>query len=298
MISKPDARFRVPYVVPYVTVDFIHDREPPSDWVDRLAQLSPPTTAHSYLALIWEPGDPWIPAQRWTIQQMLQPWMVERELLQELRGPNPRKEGHMCTSIPTHAWPVRPRPGYRPCVCRHKTEAWRGGPCSMITLSQWKTFQRTGLVARPFWTIQGTTGGHRDSFSHQEQLMLEHVGFPTETPALGALPYAPFDERVAAQLPRFNRLWKLGVTLERFAQLMSRDGIGQFKKAEEKQVRQQLLHEVEDEMREVADLFIAAADKGEMDHQAKTEIDYERLADLNDEHFVETGQILSTTAVR
>jgi hypothetical protein len=300
--SMPDAAARVDaiatrYRVPHAVTDFIHDREPPREWVRRLEQLSPPTDAHSFLRIVWEAGDPWIPAQRWTVQQMVHPSVVDPDFLKELRGPNPRSEGHMCTSMPTHEWPVRPPPGYRPCFCRRKTEAWRGGPCSAITLSQWKTFQRTGYVPRPFWVIEGDKGGHRESFSPQEQMVLEFCGYPIETPRIGSREYAPFDERVLSQIPRFNRLWKLGVTLERFQRMMSRDGIRSFKQAEEQEARKQLLHEIEDEMREVSDLFVSAADKGEMDHLPRTEIDYERLSDMNDQHYVETGNVLSHTKV-
>lgn len=273
-----------------VSGQFDFDREPPPEWVKQLEEISPPAEDRGFLRLVWEPGDPWAPVQRWELWEMIHPSVVDPSEVRELRGPHPRKEGHPCTSTPISSWAVRPAPNYEPCKCRHKTDAWRGG-VSLVSLTEWKVFQRTGYVGRPFWIIQGTTGGHKCAFAHDEALLLEAEGYPAIAPAAGALPYAPFDGRVLRSITRFNRLWQFKNNIDDYRETMG-PGYERYRREVNKELRRELVGHLRTQMEDVAELFVKAADLGELDDQPRTDIDYDRLEPQNEAHYVETGNIL------
>jgi hypothetical protein len=294
---------------PMTSVDFIHEQEPPTEWTRRLRELSPKRDNFGWLELVWEPGDPWAPVQRWTLYEMLHTSLLappdyEEEALFgmpvelfELKGEHPRTEGHICTDTPTHEWTGRVPREYRPCLCRHKMEAWKGGPHSMATLTTWRLFRRTGYVGRQFWVIQGKHGGHRRWLRHEESLLLEAEGYPTELPDPGMLAYAPFDERVVKKIERFNRLWQLKNNLDDFKERVG-PGWEQHRREVQKELRRQMVNHLKSEMADVTEAFVDAADAGEMDELPKTEIDYDRLEPQSEESFIETGKILHHTRMQ
>jgi hypothetical protein len=273
-----------------VTGEFVYDREAPKEWTQALRDISPISEDRGWLELVWESGDPWCPVQRWELYEMVHPSVIDPMELFALRGANPRATGHPCTSLPISSWAARPAADYQPCHCREKTEAWRDSE-SMVSLTEWKLFQRTGYIGRPFWVIQGTTGGNKVGFTHEEGLLLEAEGYPPIAPPGGSLPYAPFDQRVVRQITRFNRLWQFKNNIQEYRESMG-PGYERYRKGVDKELRKQLVAHLKEQMHDVAEDFIRAADLGELDNVARTEIDYDRLDQMNDEHFVETGKIL------
>lgn len=267
---------------------FIKAQEPPKEWIAQLRELSPKSDEHGWLYLHWEAGDPWIPGQRWLLYEMIHPKWVDEDVLEELRGPHPRSEGHMCSvNVPKQFQ----------CLCRRKRESWRGGPCLLITLTQYELFHKTGYFARPFWVIQGSKGGHKRTFNEQESEMLRLAELPGDAPGVGDLPYAPFDQRVVKHIIRSNRLSQLGVTLSGFRRMM-----GSEHKAYREQVARNLRAEYvkwfSEQLEDVNELFISAARKGEMDGERRTEIDWEKVEDASTAHYIETGQMLHPSTVR
>jgi hypothetical protein len=275
---------------------FEYDRSAPTEWTDRMREFSPVSEDRGWLELVWIAGDPWQPVQRWELWEMVHPSVVSHEELAELRGAHPRLEGHPCTSVPMSSWAIKPDAHYRPCLCRHKTEAWKGG-MSLVSLDEWKLFRRMkethGIeyVGRPFWIIQGTRGGNKVGFTHEEGLLLEAEGYPAIAPASGSLPYAPFDERVVRQITRFNRLWQFKNNIEEYREAMG-EGYAKYKQTINKELRRQLVAHLKEQMEDIAELFIRAADKGELDNTPRTEIDYDKLAEVNEAAYVETGQMV------
>jgi hypothetical protein len=75
---------------------------------------------------------------------------------------------------------------------------------------QCRMYREHKVWARDLWVIQGSQGGHPVEYQPHEQKMLQAAGLPTDPPPVGTLPYAPFDERVIAQLRNRSRLDKLG----------------------------------------------------------------------------------------
>lgn len=276
---------------PAVASTFIHDREPRPEWVEALRDVSPLTNAHGSLMLVWEPGDPWTPGQRWMLYEMLAPEQANYETVLALRGPNPRATGHMCTS--------RPVPGQFACLCRVKLEGWRqeDGSPSEISLTQWKLYQQTGKVGRPFWVIQGSKGGHKAFLTSEEERFLRMADKPTTLPAIGDLPYAEFDQRVVQHIVRHNRLLRMGLDLRAYRKRMGPD-YALHQAQVERELRQQVVAWLDEQMQPEIELFQDAAKKGEMDGQATTEIDWEKVGEQGIASYIETGQLLHPSRVQ
>lgn len=151
----------------------------------------------SRLLLRWEAGDPWEPIGRWVLWQALDPTRanVEPWLVKAVKGPSPRSRGHWCGE------------GY--CLCRTPREAWVQGATRVVDTAAWRLYRETGYVGTRWWVIQGQFGGHRFQLDREldalEMRLRVQKGMPADTPAAGALPYAPFDNRVIDAIQRYRR---------------------------------------------------------------------------------------------
>ena len=279
---------------------FVWEREPPAEWVRMLREASPKSDVHGWLHLAWEPGELWVPGQRFVLYEMLHPKWVPFDLMEEYLGPNPRIEGHYCSE---HA------PGQFQCLCPSKRERWVGGPCSMchetesacrcgeylpytITRTQWRLYQQTGHVPRYlFWVIQGNGGGHKAFLTEQEEDWLTAANLPTELPRMGDLPYAPFDQRVVSHIHRLNALRRFGDDIRRYRDAMG-PGHTEYTAGLQRDFRKSVVSWFDSQMREECDLFIRAADHGEMDDLPKTDIDWDRVTEESIPHYIEHGQLL------
>lgn len=276
---------------------FYRSREPRPEWVRALEEISPPSNRHGFLKVCWEAGDPWIPGQRWTLYEFLNPdievmykgrWerVLDEETIADLKGPHPRSTGHMCADgVPKQFQ----------CLCRRKLNAWKGGATTRITLRQYQLFQETGYFANPFWIIQGDNGGHPVSYDSMQRKWLQQLGKPTEPPAMGELPYAEPDGRVWAAIRRYNRLAAMGNNIEQFRRTMG-EGFGAYKAEIEKEQRRQWCAFLDDSTREEAADFTDAYRKGEMEHLPKTDTDWVKVDELSTHDFIETGVMNSARA--
>lgn len=158
-------------------------RTVPRDWETQLAELSPRSEQTSWLKLIWEEGYPWEPVERWIIYEMMPAHTVDREILDQLERERP-PQGYYDAALEEYV----PEDGW------------------LITTRAWKLFQQYRCWGRPFWVIQGTKGGNKRWFNATEKKLLQHVGLPSDPPAPGDLPYAPFDNRVVEQLVKLDLL--------------------------------------------------------------------------------------------
>lgn len=276
-------------VVPILTsVGFEHDREPPAEWTALLRTVSPVSDVHGHLELVWEPGEPWHPWQRWTLYEMLPLHLTDDEILAELRGPHPRSEGHLCLD--------HPPPGMPRCYCRRKYGGWKGSPALLVTLTQWKLYRRTGRFGNPWWVMQGTTGGHKVEFTSEEKEFLSLAGLPTETPAPGDLPYAPFDQRVVRWITRYNRLAQCANDLRAFKRSRSPEEWARHKEEAQRQLREQFVALLTEQMQEATELFVRA-DRDVEDSRA-ADVDWEKLDEESTHHYVETGELLHPSTAR
>lgn len=283
------------------TVDFSFDREPDPEWIRSLRERWPITKAHSFPWLVWDPGEPWVPRERWVIMECVMPEEIEEwhqgwVLLDEFRGPHPRSDGHMCFEgawkHTSDRWPKQFR-----CLCRHKLNAWKNGPAPSITLLQWKLYRERGICGFPMWVIQGDKGGHLTEYPLHMQEVLKKANLPFEPPGIGAMPYAPFDDRVIKGLTRHHRLLQLNVNLSEFRRTMT-VGYEGHKARLAKELRAEWIKFIGDQMDDdVNGMFISAARKGELDNQPRTNVDYDRLDDQATETYIEEGRVVHPTEV-
>lgn len=162
-------------------------REVPAEWQASLEALTgPKTDRFTWLNLFWWPGEPWQPIERYSVWEMLPQAWLERtargkdqfaEIRDALEGPPP----HTMRQF-------------------HPTSGRFMGSESVVTQEQWDFWRAHHCLARPFWIIQGDTGGHKFTFSPPEQMLLKLNGLPVEPPAPGDLPFAPWDQRVVTAL--------------------------------------------------------------------------------------------------
>lgn len=168
--------------------------EIPPEWTQRLREISPVSSVVSWLTLRWFPfrlengedGGRWllyecVPMSSLPISQRL-------DMVDLLGGVPPR---FMDTSTEE----------------RRRSKAVR-----MMFADDWQCdmYHQHDVWARQLWILQGDTGGHALQYEEAEQDLLRLYGLPTDPPAVGELPYAPFDERVVQQMQRRNRLIQVG----------------------------------------------------------------------------------------
>lgn len=184
---------------------FVHDRPVPPAWQLALEAIVPKSDRVPWLQLAWMPGLPYEPVQRYAIYEMV-PLVtlpsgecnIPADRLQDIRGSSPRERGRWIADpdIPAHLGGKR----------------WVSE--SFHSLVQWQLFHATGCYPLLFWILQGDQGGHvwrLDSVTRNFRLSLDGADVPNP----GELPYAEWDNRVAEQIGRFDRLRRWHAMMQR-----------------------------------------------------------------------------------
>lgn len=163
-------------------------KSPPPEWERDLREISPVSSAHSHLVFAWKepPGEP--DRGRWCIYEATPEPLVRTERLMELQSP------------PYWTLP---------------TKEARHAQAQQVSAYQWEMFRRDRVDVRPFWCLQGTEGGTPFHLSNIEQRYLRMMGLPDYPLPMGALPYAPWDNRTKGQLLDRDRLYRLGGAIDR-----------------------------------------------------------------------------------
>lgn len=171
--------------------EYIPYREVPEHWTRELEAIVPRSDQVSWLKIVWHPGHPTTPLNRWVIYE-LQPRLdlVHPDRLADIRGPAPRTVGRW---IPDPSVPGGKR--------------WKSD--SQHSQVQWDLFRETNCYPVLFWIIQGEHGGHPWRLSQaQRRFALSQFGPDFDVPNPGDLPYAEWDERVANAVRAADRLRK------------------------------------------------------------------------------------------
>ena len=161
-----------------------------------MEEVFPRSTHVPWLKIHWHAGIEYAPSQRWTIYTM-QPRLdfVPEDLLECCRGQDPRTWGVWVTPKVSDEYG-------RPSLGKPR---WVSD--SFLSHEQWVLFQETQCFPQLFWIIQGDKGGHRWQVSDSERAFLEAIGKPdADTPQIGALPYAEYDNRVREKLLELDKL--------------------------------------------------------------------------------------------
>lgn len=164
------------------------------DWARDLAALSPRFDRLSHLALLWEPGFPDDPIQRWFLYDCV-PWAALPDWKQQaIQEP-------LCTC---------PLPVTQVERCRWCRKLRSPGRARNL-----EYLGTTGCFPFPFWVIQGEQGGHRYSYTQVEVQWAKLMRQQPAPPVPGRLSYAPFDQRVIRKLRAYDR------TRHRFASILT-----------------------------------------------------------------------------
>lgn len=157
-------------------------KSPPAEWLRDLREISPESTAHSFLVFRWcaPPLEP--DRNRWCLYEAIPNALITAERRMELSGPPywelPKKE--------------------------------RGAQAQIVSAYQWLMYHEHRLDVRPFWCLQGTEGGTPLHLSAVERRFLRMMRKPDAALHVGALPYAGWDVRVREAVIGRDRLVRLG----------------------------------------------------------------------------------------
>jgi hypothetical protein len=238
---------------------------PPPEWERALRALSPHSDTHSWLRFVWyelpdaKPGD-----GRWTLYECVPDALI------------PTGKRMMLRDTPYWDLPIGQRQG-------------RG---QMVTAVQWELYRLERVEARPFWILQGNQGGTPATFTEMEQKMLRVKQQPTNPPALGALPFAPWDARVERAVRQRDRLKRLNGDIEALRRNASPEAVQAELDAAEKAFRREMLTWWADQMQEQSDFIAWYSQKCESDRTLRRASREEFMAaQLLEESFVEHGII-------
>jgi hypothetical protein len=180
-------------------------RDVPQAWTDDLASIFPPSATVPYPVLFWHAGIEYQPTQRWVLY-LLEPVLarVPDYLLEACQGRDPREWGEWVS----------------PEIVQDDGSKLHGEPRwvteSFISHEQWVLFRETHCYPQLFWIIQGDQGGHRWRLTELEQAFLRSIGREdADTPMIGELPYAQYDNRVREKLLQMDKLRRWKTRLDR-----------------------------------------------------------------------------------
>jgi hypothetical protein len=238
---------------PVVPEVVFHDRPVPLEWESRLREISPVSQEHSWLHLKWHPA-----VERWMVYEMVPQQYVDVGTRAELDGAHP-----------------------------HTLEEW----ARVITPWQWEAWRKHRCHARLAWIIQGNHGGHKVHFSEIDKELCRAVGLPSDPPAFGSLPYAPFDERVVRQLLAMNKLVQAKNDLAEFKRRWGNtDGFKRNYKKQLAEARERYVAFVNQQFADGDEHFADALRKGELEDAPRTELEYVKENEDADQKYIETGR--------
>jgi hypothetical protein len=171
-------------------------------------------------------------------------------------------------------------------------EGQQYGRRTMVSAYQWEMYRKHQAWARPFWCLQGSDGGTPCAYSELERRLLRLTERPSDPPAYGSLPFAPWDSRVERAIHEREKLWKLGQAINR----MTQQGVAAHLKAEteeaERQFRVAFLKWLDDRLAAQADFLEWYSHKTESDRDLTYASDAQiRAADEHEETFVTRGYV-------
>lgn len=197
-------------------------------WNAELERLCPRQDRSSYLRMVWEPGDPWAPVQRWMVYEFeprcVNPTATYWDLVD---GVDPRDLNH-----------------YDAVDKRYKRRTGMKG--SWLARLSYRLYRQTGDLPRPFWVVQGTKGGHLRYYGPLHQRVATDAGLPPVPPAPGSLCYAEPDARTWAAIGQQDRLRSAAEGLNSLDPTARRDALERLNRA----LLRELDNHVEDVVKE------------------------------------------------
>lgn len=278
MVRQPDARTLAVDVAPTVygkptvstttPLDYtrgIQDRHPfPREWMAELRVLSPESLQHSYLIPGWLQGPEHAPIERWVLYEGIPEPLIPPEMREMLSG--------------TPYWKM-------PKGRMH-------GRRQMVSAFQYDMYRKHRVWVRPFWCLQGDHGGTPARYSEMEEAILRGENKPTDPPAPGSLPFAPWDARVSREIQKRDVLYKLGMSIDRLRRSANNEQMKAETVAAEKEFRRRFLGWFGNQLSAQAEFLTDYSRKSEADFQLRP-IDREeaKAVEMHEEVFIETGMV-------
>jgi hypothetical protein len=154
-------------------------------------------------------------------------------------------------------------------------------------------FRTHKVDARPFWVLQGPTGGTPAVFSHREQRLLQAVGAPDDPPPVGFLPPCVFDEQAVDAVVQRDLLYKIGGDLDTLANSRTVEALTADDEQTEREYRRAFLSWWFDACLPMSDFMQAYLRSTEADRTLRRATNEENNALAQwKEHFLETGDVL------
>lgn len=241
----------------------------PAEWMARLREISPVTELHSWLLPYWyRAGERWVLydcAPRACLPDddtLIAPGMSGKELFERLNGLPPRER-----------------------------EGWDW--CPYVSDVQHEMYRVHQVYARPYWVLQGESGGHQVAFTPWQQNVCIAKHVDPKPPAIGSLPPCPFDERVVRQLQRLNRIHQMDGSLERMRATGTAAGADAATDAHLKEIRDAEMAFLETQLTPLVDAARSVAKRSDArDHLQEVDPGAASAATDALQHYKQTGEFL------
>lgn len=204
-------------------------------WQPELDRIAPPTERGlSHFRLVWEPGEPWQPVNRWVVWEMNLPERGPLGTHMDLLGPPPRRFG------------------------RWNGRYFEQERSFTINQRQWEIHRETGLWGRPVWIVQGENGGHKRRWNEVEQNLIRmqlNTQEILDPPAMGDLEYAEPDRRTIRKLAELGVVSRCGSLLHLLShQTQLLDALDRRERDQARQVADQLWGWLDEQVEETLQL--------------------------------------------
>lgn len=223
----------------------------PIEWEARLREVSPISDVVSWLSLRYHPD-----FERWVLYECVPiRFISDNTLIQDL------------------------------------AEGDTGADDVLVSAYQKEMFKQYRVHARPCWVIQGSKGGNKVEFTESDKELCRACSLPTEPPKPGALPYAPFDERVVGQILAMSKLMQARNSLSEFkAKHGTVDAQKRTYRDNLQAARAQYVKYLNEQFAEPAEDFVKAERDGEMDTHKRVETDFVKADEAIDQKYIQTGR--------
>lgn len=229
---------------------------PPPEWEARLRADDPKSQEHSWLQFVW-----YVPGQRWVLYDM----KPKRCLLWDLDHGDKLQGGYLRASELLE-------------LLNGPAPETLTDPSPFVSQVQWDLWHEHEAYGKPWFVLQGPSGGHQVAFDPWQKNLLSAQGLPSDPPPIGRTAYlarlaawekrkqgpapvylepAPFDGRMLAHIRRANRLKALGNSLGALRESGNKAHAAQAMQQLMKEMRKAELEAVEAQMRPVVEMAMS-----------------------------------------
>lgn len=252
ILSAPAVGQNVPNSLADLNVEF------PAEWLVMLREVSPVSTAHSYLFPYWyRAGERWVLYDCWPAN------LIDPEL-------------PVCLGMTGEQFFAR-------VYGKPPRELAPEDRDEYVSDLQHELYRRYKVYACPYWVLQGESGGHQVVFDSFQQRLLAACGLPTEAPQIGTLEACPFDNRAADQLRALNRLNQLAGNIDALRKTGTKEAADALVEYHEAKIRKAELAFLEKQMEPLLDAAQVVSHRSDAD---------EHLAFVPDGHAAKAADAL------